>query len=145
MSRHRVLLVLPVLVGLVVTGSAIAQMSPRSSVRDSVYQTCAHNGVHFNKQGHPNCGLHLGWSTGGELGSHHGPGGAPGTPGEGLAGDAATGHGHNGHATHGDAKHGDAKHGAVEHGNAGHGHGGGHGWGKGHTHGGSSHAHHGNG
>jgi len=28
-----------------------------------VYQQCAHNGVSFNKQGHANCGLHLGWSN----------------------------------------------------------------------------------
>jgi hypothetical protein len=54
--------VLPVLAGLVVTGTALAHVASGTSVRDSVYQTCAHNGVHFNKQGHANCGLHKGWT-----------------------------------------------------------------------------------
>ena len=43
--------------------AAVAQMMPRDTLRDSVYQTCQHNGVHFNKQGHANCGLHRGWSN----------------------------------------------------------------------------------
>ena len=68
MSINRVIVVLPVLAGLVLTGTAVARMMPVQTVRDSVYQnstgqqTCAHNGVHFNKQGHANCGLHKGWS-----------------------------------------------------------------------------------
>jgi hypothetical protein len=62
MSISRLMVAVPVLAGLVVTGSAVARMLPAESVRDSVYQTCAHNGVHFNKQGHSNCGLHKGWS-----------------------------------------------------------------------------------
>jgi hypothetical protein len=61
MSVSRLIVALPVLAGLVVTGTAVARMMPADSVRDSVYQTCAHNGVHFNKQGHSNCGLHKGW------------------------------------------------------------------------------------
>jgi hypothetical protein len=61
MSKSRLMVVAPVFAGLVVTGSAVARMMPAESVRDSVYQTCAHNGVHFNKQGHANCGLHKGW------------------------------------------------------------------------------------
>src|SRR5438105_15894007 len=63
MARHRLLVLLPVAAGLVVTGSAVARILPGTTVRDSVYQTCAHNGVHFNKQGHPNCGLHKGWQS----------------------------------------------------------------------------------
>src|SRR6476646_11232017 len=62
MSLQRFIVVVPVLAGLVVTGSAVARMMPAQSVRDTVYQTCAHNGVHFNKQGHANCGLHKGWT-----------------------------------------------------------------------------------
>jgi hypothetical protein len=62
MSISRWIVVVPVLVGFAVTGSAVAHMLPRETVRDTVYQTCQHNGVHFNKQGHANCGLHKGWS-----------------------------------------------------------------------------------
>jgi len=62
MSRRRLMVAMPVVAGLVLTGSAAARMMPAGSVRDAVYQTCAHNGVHFNKQGHANCGLHKGWS-----------------------------------------------------------------------------------
>jgi hypothetical protein len=63
MSVSRLIVALPVLAGLVVTGTAVARMMPADSVRVSVYQTCAHNGVHFNKQGHSNCGLHKGWQS----------------------------------------------------------------------------------
>jgi hypothetical protein len=63
MSVNRLMVIVPVLAGLVVTGTAVARMMPAESVRDSVYQTCAHNGVHFNKQGHANCGLHKGWQS----------------------------------------------------------------------------------
>jgi hypothetical protein len=139
MSINRFVVVLPVLAGLTVTGSAVAHMLPRESVRDAVYQTCAHNGVHFNKQGHPNCGLHLGWSKG----SGDQQGDEPGTteseatePGvtDGTAGsDSGHGHGHqnkgkgHGHAAHGQAAHdhaGHASHGhkRASHGSASHGH-----------------------
>ena len=94
MSINRFVVVLPVLAGLVVTGSAVARMMPRQSVRDTVYQTCAHNGVHFNKQGHSNCGLHKGWQS------------APTSPtpdqpvtDTGTTATTTTGHG-NGHAGH---------------------------------------------
>ena len=121
MSKHRWLVVLPVLAGLVLAGSAVAQMMPRDTVRDSVYQTCQHNGVHFNKQGHPNCGLHKGWSddpttsTGDEPGSQ--PGDQPTTESGGSAGhapkhggksDHGKGHGHGKGHDHGNSKgHGD--------------------------------------
>jgi len=147
MSRHRLLVVLPVALGLVVTGSAVARILPGVSVRDSVYQTCAHNGVHFNKQGHANCGLHKGWSNGGEPGS---TGGDPGTTGGEPTGDAGPAHGHGGkgHGAHGTgkAKHAGAVHGhgtggAKGHSGTSHGHSGG-----AHGHSGhSSHAHHGKG
>jgi hypothetical protein len=61
--RNRIILVAPLVGGLLLAGSAAARMLPAQTVRDGVYQTCAHNGVHFNKQGHANCGLHLGWSN----------------------------------------------------------------------------------
>jgi hypothetical protein len=68
-SINRIMVVVPVVAGLFVTGTAVAHMAPfatdvRDSVYGSAYQTCAHNGVHFNKQGHPNCGLHKGWQKG---------------------------------------------------------------------------------
>src|SRR5207302_4723269 len=63
MTVSRLIVGVPVVAGLLVTGSAVARMAPATTVRDSVYQTCAHNGVHFNKQGHPNCGLHKGWQS----------------------------------------------------------------------------------
>ena len=69
MSVSRLMVIVPVFAGLIVTGTAVARMMPAESVRDSVYQTCAHNGVHFNKQGHANCGLHKGWSDEGSTGS----------------------------------------------------------------------------
>jgi hypothetical protein len=147
MSKHRWLVVLPVLAGLVLAGSAVAQMMPRDTVRDSVYQTCRHNGVHFNKQGHPNCGLHKGWGNGDGPVSHPG-GGAGGSSGdEGTtAGDGGHGHHGGGHGVHGAAGHGHGKGGG--HGQAGtnHGHGGqGHGH-SGGAHGNSgAHGHHGQG
>jgi len=137
MSISRWIVVVPVLVGLAVTGSAVARMMPRQTVRDTVYQTCQHNGVHFNKQGHANCGLHKGWSedpttsTGDEPGSQ--PGDQPTTESGGSAGHA---HKHGGKSDHGK---GHGHHGATT---LGHGHGGGksgtHGGGHGHstTHGG---------
>jgi len=137
MSISRWIVVVPVLVGLAVTGSAVARMMPRQTVRDTVYQTCQHNGVHFNKQGHANCGLHKGWSddpttaTGDEPGSE--PGDGPATESGGSAGHA---HKHGGKSDHGK---GHGHHGATT---SGHGHGGGksgtHGGGHGHstTHGG---------
>ena len=147
MSISRWIVVVPVLVGLAVTGSAVARMMPRQTVRDTVYQTCQHNGVHFNKQGHANCGLHKGWSddpttsTGDEPGSQ--PGDQPTTESGGSAGhahkhggksDHGKGHGHHGATTSGHG-HGGGKSGT--HG-GGHGHstthGGGHGGGQGHSH-----------
>jgi len=151
MSISRWIVVVPVLVGLAVTGSAVARMMPRQTVRDTVYQTCQHNGVHFNKQGHANCGLHKGWSddpttsTGDEPGSQ--PGDQPTTESGGSAGHApkrggksdhgkgqGKGHGHHGATTSGHG-HGGGKSGT--HG-GGHGHstthGGGHGGGQGHSH-----------
>ena len=137
MSISRWIVVVPVLAGLAVTGTAVARMLPRETVRDTVYQTCQHNGVHFNKQGHANCGLHKGWSedpttsTGDEPGSQ--PGDQPTTESGGSAGHA---HKHGGKSDHGK---GHGHHGATT---SGHGHGGGksgtHGGGHGHstTHGG---------
>ena len=136
MSISRWIVVVPVLVGLAVTGSAVARMMPAQTVRDTVYQTCQHNGVHFNKQGHANCGLHKGWSddpttsTGDEPGSQ--PGDQPTTESGGRAGHAPK---HGGKVDHGK---GHSHHGATT---SGHGHGGKsatHGGGHGHstTHGG---------
>ena len=120
MSISRWIVVVPVLVGLAVTGSAVARMMPRQTVRDTVYQTCQHNGVHFNKQGHANCGLHKGWSddpttsTGDEPGSQ--PGDQPTTESGGSAGHAPK---HGGKSNHGK---GHGHHSATT---SGHGHGGG--------------------
>ena len=148
MSISRWIVVVPVLVGLAVTGSAVARMMPAQTVRDTVYQTCHHNGVHFNKQGHANCGLHKGWSddpttsTGDEPGSQ--PGDQPTTESGGSAGHAPK---HGGKVDHGK---GHSHHGATTSGH-GHGgksatHGGGHGHsttrGGGHGHGGGQgHSH----
>ena len=138
MSISRWIVVVPVLVGLAVTGSAVARMMPAQTVRDTVYQTCQHNGVHFNKQGHANCGLHKGWSddpttsTGDEPGSQ--PGDQPTTESGGSAGHAPK---HGGKVDHGK---GHGHHGATT---SGHGHGGKsatHGGGHGHA-GGQGHSH----
>ncbi|HVI36779.1 MAG TPA: hypothetical protein VM684_11155 [Gaiellales bacterium] len=157
MSISRWIVVVPVLVGFAVTGSAVAHMLPRETVRDTVYQTCQHNGVHFNKQGHANCGLHKGWSddptteAGDEPGSEE-PGDQP-TTAAGGGGHApkhggkadhdngnGNGHGHHGATTRGESSghgHGGGK--AASHG-GGHGHatthggGHGHGGGQGHSH-----------
>lgn len=117
MSINRLMVVVPVLAGLVVTGSAVARMLPAQSVRDSVYQTCAHNGVHFNKHGHANCGLHNGWSQGD-------PGSEPGsttsdepTGDAGTSGDESSSTGSGGHATHVHPRHPSKRgHGAKTHG-----------------------------
>jgi hypothetical protein len=143
MSINRFIVVLPVVAGLVVTGSAVARMMPRQSVRDTVYQTCAHNGVHFNKQGHANCGLHLGWSNGSTGDTQ---GGEPGSTESTTTTTTGAGHGHKGQGktkvkvrgSHGTAVHGhsgDVSHGhsgTVSHGSATHGHSG-HGGGRGHN------------
>jgi len=148
MSISRWIVVVPVLVGLAVTGTAVAHMLPRETVRDTVYQTCQHNGVHFNKQGHANCGLHKGWSedpttsTGDEPGSQ--PGDQPTTESGGSAGhapkhggkvDHGKGHGHHGATTSG---HGHGGKSATHGGGHGHsttrGGGHGHGGGQGHSH-----------
>lgn len=122
MSINRLMVAVPVLAGLVVTGSAVARMLPAQSVRDSVYQTCAHNGVHFNKQGHANCGLHKGWSQG-EPGSEPGsttsdqPAGDAGTPGDESSSTGNGGHARHVHPTHsGKPDHGAKTHGAKTHG-----------------------------
>jgi hypothetical protein len=139
MSINRVIVVLPVLAGLVLTGTAVARMMPVQTVRDSVYQTCAHNGVHFNKQGHANCGLHKGWSDEGSTeGSTQGsePGDEGSTQSSGDAGSRhgapTTGHGR-GHVHHTQTAHTHGSHGHT-HGTAVHGHSGSsHGHGKGHS------------
>jgi len=149
MSISRWIVVVPVLVGLAVTGTAVAHMLPRETVRDTVYQTCQHNGVHFNKQGHANCGLHKGWSddpttsTGDEPGSQPGDqpttesgGGAGHAPKHGGKADHGKGHGHNGAMTSGHG-HGGGK--SAMHG-GGHGHSTTHGGGHGHA-GGQRHSH----
>lgn len=71
----------PVLVALLATGTAYGYgIGIHPTVRDSVYPVCAHNGVHFNKQGHANCGLHKGWATAGTTtAASTGPTGAPTT------------------------------------------------------------------
>jgi hypothetical protein len=157
MSISRWIVVVPVLVGLAVTGSAVARMMPAQTVRDTVYQTCQHNGVHFNKQGHANCGLHKGWSdnpttaTGDVPGS--GPGDQPTTePGGGSSAGHAPKHGDQAGHGKGHGK-GHVHHGATTRaGSSGHGggksatHGGGHGHatthGGGHGHaGGQGHSH----
>jgi hypothetical protein len=147
MSISRWIVVVPMLVGLAVTGTAVARMLPRETVRDTVYQTCQHNGVHFNKQGHANCGLHKGWSddpttsTGDEPGSQ--PGDQPTTESGGSAGhapkhgakaDHGKGHGHHGATTSGH------RHGGKSATHGGHGHSTTHGGGHGHA-GGQGHSH----
>ena len=149
MSISRWIVIVPVLVGFAVTGTAVARMLPRETVRDTVYQTCQHNGVHFNKQGHANCGLHKGWSddpttsTGDEPGSQPGDqpttesgGGAGHAPKHGGKADHGKGHGHNGAMTSGHG-HGGGK--SAMHG-GGHGHSTTHGGGHGHA-GGQRHSH----
>jgi len=148
MSISRWIVVVPVLVGLAVTGTAVAHMLPRETVRDTVYQTCQHNGVHFNKQGHANCGLHKGWSddpttsTGDEPGSQ--PGDQPTTESGGSVGhapkhggkvDHGKGHGHHGATTSGHGHGGkSATHGGGHGHSTTHGGGHGHGGGQGHSH-----------
>ena len=128
MAVNRLMVAVPLLAGLVVTGSAVARMMPAQSVRDSVYQTCAHNGVHFNKQGHSNCGLHKGWSQGDPVGE---PGSTtPDQPtSDAGSGSTATGGGHATHVRpthpskpdHGAKTHGAKVHGAKTHGAKAHG------------------------
>ena len=120
MSVSRLMVIVPVFAGLIVTGTAVARMLPAESVRDSVYQTCAHNGVHFNKQGHANCGLHLGW-TQQDPGTEPGqPATEPGTGDTGVTTVTASSSGHGkGHAKHVHVTH-TAK---TEHGHSGHAHG----------------------
>jgi hypothetical protein len=147
MSINRVVVVLPVLAGLMLTGTAVARMMPVQSVRDSVYglrdsavQTCAHNGVHVNKQGHTNCGLHKGWTDQGST-----DGSEPGDQGDDQggtqsSGDTGTSHGagheHHAQPAHTQGGHGQHghSHGTTEHGHSGHaGHASSHGHGRGHS------------
>jgi hypothetical protein len=156
MSISRWIVVVPMLVGLAVTGTAVARMMPAQTVRDTVYQTCQHNGVHFNKQGHANCGLHKGWSDDPTTESGGGPVSEPGdqpttAPGDGGSHGHATTHGDqagpgkghgNSHGHHGATTHGPSGHGggnASTHG-GGHGHAATHGGGHGHA-GGRGHSH----
>jgi hypothetical protein len=69
---NRFIVVVPVVGGLLLAGTAMARMQPAETIRDAVYPVCQHNGVHFNKQGHANCGLHKGWTDAGEEASRHG-------------------------------------------------------------------------
>ncbi|HET6848646.1 MAG TPA: hypothetical protein VFH74_07295 [Gaiellales bacterium] len=145
MSINRIVVVLPLLAGLVLAGTAVARMMPVQTVRDSVYQTCAHNGVHFNKQGHANCGLHKGWTDGGSTeGSTGSTGGSEpgntGDQGQTSSGDAGTSHGGGGggHAHHAKPAHEHGHHSShghsgstVQHGHSGHASS--HGHGRGHS------------
>jgi hypothetical protein len=45
-------------------------------------QRCVHNGVHMNRAGHANCGLHKG--SGGSTGDEGGSGGSTGDEGDAL-------------------------------------------------------------
>jgi hypothetical protein len=155
MSISRWIVVVPVLAGLAVTGSAVARMLPAPTVRDTVYQTCQHNGVHFNKQGHANCGLHKGWSDNPTTESGDQPGSEPGDQPTTESGDVGSaghapkhgdqaghgkGHGHHGATTRGGSSghgHGGGK--SAKHGGS-HGHSTTHGGGHGHA-GGQGHSH----
>ena len=155
MSISRWIVVVPVLAGLAVTGSAVARMLPAQTVRDTVYQTCQHNGVHFNKQGHANCGLHKGWSDNPTTESGDQPGSEPGDQPTTESGDVGSaghapkhgdqaghgkGHGHHGATTRGGSSghgHGGGK--SAKHGGS-HGHSTTHGGGHGHA-GGQGHSH----
>ena len=155
MSISRWIVVAPVLAGLAVTGSAVARMLPAPTVRDTVYQTCQHNGVHFNKQGHANCGLHKGWSEDPTTESGDQPGSEPGDQPTTESGDVGSaghapkhgdqaghgkGHGHHGATTRGGSSghgHGGGK--SAKHGGS-HGHSTTHGGGHGHA-GGQGHSH----
>ena len=127
MSVSRLMVVLPVLAGLAVTGTALAHVASGTSVRDSVYQTCAHNGVSFNKQGHANCGLHKGWTQEQpvtEPATEPGTGDTVDTAATTSTGGHGKGHAKHEHVTsaHGAKSHGGAKtHGAKSHGGKAHG------------------------
>src|SRR6476661_2450816 len=144
MSISRWIVVVPVLAGLTITGSAMARMLPAETVRDTVYQTCQHNGVHFNKQGHANCGLHRGWSNDPTTEPGSEPGTEPGGDTGGEPVDApTTDSGSGGHHGHGPKHTAGPRHGKSGHG-SGNGHGGGssthsHGGGNGHA-GGNGHS-----
>jgi hypothetical protein len=131
MSIKRIIVALPVVAGLVLAGTAAARMLPAETVRSDAYPSsgahprCAHNGVHLNKQNHPNCGLHLGWSQEESGGSRGDDDAAPGE-------DRSHGHGrqeqkHGGreqHGHHGDKPHGN-RHERSDRKSHSHGHGGG--------------------
>jgi hypothetical protein len=96
MRLDRILIAVPVLGGALLTGTAFAHgVGISTSVRDTVYPgardtagpACVHNGVHYNKQGHANCGLHKGWS---DEGSQPGePGGSDQPAADAPAADTA--------------------------------------------------------
>jgi hypothetical protein len=98
MSIKRIIVALPVVAGLVLAGSAAARMLPAETVRSDAYPSsavqprCEHNGVSYNKQNHPNCGLHLGWSQ--EEGGGSTGGDDTGEPGEDTAPAQHPSHGH---------------------------------------------------
>ncbi|HUZ84246.1 MAG TPA: hypothetical protein VMU66_06095 [Gaiellales bacterium] len=87
MRLDRLVIAVPVLTAALATGTAYGYgIGIHPTVRDTVYPVCAHNGVHFNKQGHPNCGLHRGWSESGSAAvpgstAGSGPVTEPGRPG----------------------------------------------------------------
>ena len=152
MSINRIILVVPVIAGLMLAGTAFARMLPAETVRDSAYPACVHNGVHFNKQGHANCGLHKGWqseepeTTGQQPTDEAGDAGAQQREQQGARQGGQTTHDkHAGRLTH--AKHEEhAKHekvhggGRSQHTTGGSSHGGGHGSSSTHgKHGGKPH------
>jgi hypothetical protein len=116
--RNRIILVAPLVGGLLLAGSAAARMLPAQTVRDGVYQQCVHNGVSFNKQGHANCGLHLGWSNHQTAGGDESSGDAAVATTASDAGttrvkhDSGTGHGAKAH-THTRGGGHNPKHGAT--------------------------------
>ncbi len=98
MRMDRMLLAVPIVAGALATGTAFAHPAGTvRTVRDAVYPSCQHNGVHFNKAGHANCGLHKGWGGG----SADGSGGT--SAGDTSTADAGSGpktHGHQGGSSH---------------------------------------------
>ena len=109
MRLDRLVIAVPVLVALLATGTAYGYgIGIHPTVRDTVYPVCAHNGVHFNKQGHANCGLHRGWATASSAGDSAT---APPTPATHPAHPGKPGHTSNGN-----------RHGGVGHSGT-HGHG----------------------
>jgi hypothetical protein len=98
MRMDRMLLAVPIVAGALATGTAFAHPAGAvRTVRDAVYPSCQHNGVHFNKAGHANCGLHKGWG-GGSTGGGATSAGDTSTADSGSGGPAT--HGHHGGGSH---------------------------------------------